>query len=188
MNTTAHLIVGAAGFGRKQKAILLAALFGSLVPDLSLYLLAGVSLFVLNLAPNYVFGELYYSDAWQFIFGIDNSMVIWGVLFAGAIFFKNPIIVVFSGAGLLHLLTDFLLHHDDGRKQFWPLTDWVFESPVSYWDKGHNALLVAPIIAAVCVLAAFILLRRHESWPLRVFWLSLMSVELMMLYGLHVHF
>ncbi len=89
MNTTAHLIVGAAGFGRKQRAILLAALLGSLVPDLSLYLLAGVSLFVLNLAPNYVFGELYYSDAWQFIFGIDNSMVIWGALFAGAIFLRT---------------------------------------------------------------------------------------------------
>jgi len=29
------------------------------------------------------------------------------------------------------------VHHDDGHRHFFPLSDWRFESPVSYWDPAH---------------------------------------------------
>jgi hypothetical protein len=44
---------------------------------------------------------------------------------------------VFSVSALMHIGIDFLLHHDDARRQFWPLSSWVFESPVSYWDPNY---------------------------------------------------
>ncbi|MEM7296588.1 MAG: cobalamin biosynthesis protein CobQ, partial [Pseudomonadota bacterium] len=80
MNTPAHLIFGLAAFGRPGEGKVIAgALVGALLPDLSLYVLAGVSLFVLGISPDRVFGELYFSDSWQLAFAIDNSLVLWGL-------------------------------------------------------------------------------------------------------------
>jgi len=45
MNTPAHLLIGAAVFGRPAPTrIVDAAFIGEMLPDLSLYLMAGVSL------------------------------------------------------------------------------------------------------------------------------------------------
>ncbi len=61
MNTPAHLLIGAAAFARPaQGRILWAALLGSLLPDLSLYLMAGTSLYVLGIPPSVVFNQLFF--------------------------------------------------------------------------------------------------------------------------------
>ena len=79
MNTPAHLLIGAALFNKENSLILIGGvLAGGLLPDLSLYLMAGYSLFFLNLSTDIVFGQLYFSDAWQLVFSIDNSFVICG--------------------------------------------------------------------------------------------------------------
>ncbi|NOC81857.1 cobalamin biosynthesis protein CobQ [Ruegeria sp. HKCCD6428] len=158
MNTPAHLLIGAAVFARPpQGPVLWAALLGALLPDLSLYVMAGVSLFVLGIPEQVVFGQLYFSPAWQTVFAIDNSFILWGLAFLLAVWRGWHVLAVGAAAGLLHLATDFLLHAGDGRPQFWPISDWVFQSPVSYWDSDHHALWVAPVSAFVC-LAAYVLL------------------------------
>ena len=80
MNTPAHLIFGLAAFGKREKAaVTAAALAGALIPDLSLYLLSGWHLLILGTSPDVVFGQLYFSDGWQSLFRIDNSMILWAV-------------------------------------------------------------------------------------------------------------
>ena len=64
---------------------------------------------------------------------------------------------------LLHLGLDLPLHHNDGRAHFQPFTDWVFESPLSYWDPAHYGWLVGPVEAAVCAALAWALWRRFRS-------------------------
>ncbi|WP_147106639.1 cobalamin biosynthesis protein CobQ [Tateyamaria sp. syn59] len=161
MNTPAHLLVGAAAFGKGgQQRILAAALAGALLPDVSLYVMAGVSLFVLGIPPATVFNELYFSAAWQTVFAIDNSFFVWGILCGIALWRKSEWAIALTGAALLHVATDFPLHHDDGRPHFWPFSLWVFESPISYWDREHGAAFVAPIEAAVASVAAVALWRR----------------------------
>ena len=79
MNTPAHLIFGTVLFGSPaRKALIVAALVGALIPDLSLYVLACWELQVKGTAPEVVFGQMYYSESWQSVFGIDNSFVLWG--------------------------------------------------------------------------------------------------------------
>ena len=164
MNTPAHLIFGMAAFAKRdQPKVTAAALAGALIPDLSLYLMAGVSLFVLQIDPNVVFGELYFSDAWQAVFRVDNSFVVWGVLLAIALWRRAVWGIALTGAALLHIGSDFPLHHDDGRAHFWPLTSWIFESPVSYWDLGHHARIVAPIEITLSLLFCLVLFRRLRS-------------------------
>ncbi len=155
MNTPAHLLIGAAAFGRHRKLVW-AAMAGAMLPDLSLYLMAGVSMNVLGIPPHVVFNELYYSDAWQTVFAIDNSFLVWGALLALAFYSGRGWAIALCAAALLHIALDFPLHHDDGRPHFWPLSNWVFESPVSYWDKGHGASMIGPVelgLAAISVVA-----------------------------------
>lgn len=162
MNTPAHLLIGAALMGRKgSTGIVCAAFAGALLPDLSLYLLAGSALFVFRIPPQIVFDELYFSQTWQTIFAIDNSFLLWGALFGVALWRGVPWAVALTGAALLHLCLDFPLHHDDGRAHFWPLSGWVFQSPLSYWDRDHGAMWLAPAEAFVATLAAVALWQRR---------------------------
>lgn len=166
MNTPAHLLIGAAVFGRGgDKKIFLAAMAGALLPDASLYVMGSVAIFVLHIPPNVVFDELYFSPAWQTVFAIDNSFVVWGALCVAALLARVPWAMALTRAALLHLLLDMPLHHDDGRPHFWPFTNWVFESPVSYWDRTNGANWVAPVEAVLSVVAATLLWRaRLGPW------------------------
>ncbi|WP_298972354.1 cobalamin biosynthesis protein CobQ [uncultured Roseobacter sp.] len=179
MNTPAHLLIGAALFGRNgQKSVVWAAFAGALLPDLSLYLLAGTALYVVGIPPYIVFNELYFSDTWQTIFAIDNSFVIWGLLFGIACWRRTPWAIALTGAALLHLCFDFPLHHDDGRAHFWPFTNWVFESPVSYWDRDHGAMWFAPLGAFCACVAAISMWRRRLGWAMTGIVAILLGAEL----------
>ena len=164
MNTPAHLIVGAAAFARPGAwKINLGALLGAIAPDLSLYFMAGTALFLMDVPPNIVFDEYYFSPAWQQVFAIDNSFVIWGLLCGAAVALRRPALIAFTGAALLHLALDFPLHHDDARRHFWPLTDWVFVSPVSYWDTAHHGNIVGPLEGLLYLVLLAVLWRRFRG-------------------------
>lgn len=168
MNTPTHLIFGLTAFGRPgQTAVVAGALFGALVPDLSLYLMAGTHLLLLGTPPEVVFGELYFSDAWQRIFRIDNSFVIWGLALFLSVATQTRWAIALCGAALLHLLFDFPLHHDDGRAHFWPISNWVFVSPVSYWDRNHYGHIVGPVEVAAALMCCAVLWRRFKGWAMR---------------------
>ena len=36
-----------------------------------------------------------------------------------------------------HTIADFLTHVDDTRPLFWPISNWEWSSPVSYYDSAH---------------------------------------------------
>ncbi|EAR49605.1 cobyric acid synthase [Oceanicola granulosus HTCC2516] len=167
MNTPAHIIFGAAAFARPGRPwVSAAAVLGGLLPDLSLYLLAGWHLLWLATPPEVVFGELYFSDGWTRLFRIDNSIVLWSIGLALGLWRRNAVVVALAGAALLHLALDLPLHHDDGRPHFWPLTDWVFVSPLSYWDPRHHGGHVGPVETLASLALCVVLWRRFAGlWP-----------------------
>jgi len=178
MNTPAHLILGLAAFSKRGNvSVTAAAGLGALLPDLSLYVMAGVSLTLLQIPPQVVFGELYFSDAWQRVFAIDNSAVLWGLLLGLALWRKSGWAVALCGAALLHIALDFPLHHDDGRPHFWPLSGWVFESPISYWDSAHHARIIAPLEGLLVLVCAGVLAMRHTAWWARLGNFALVALE-----------
>ena len=78
MNTPAHLLMGAAAFAKADKRwSLFAAFGGALAPDLSLYLLAGLHLGILGTSAQVVFDDIYFSEAWQSVIAIANSIIVW---------------------------------------------------------------------------------------------------------------
>ena len=54
-------------------------------------------------------------------------------------------------AALLHLAFDLPLHHSDARPHFWPLSDWVFRPPLSYWNPARHGDLVGAVEIGACV-------------------------------------
>jgi len=180
MNTPVHLLLGAAALAKGgDRKLIWAALVGALLPDLSLYLLAGTALYVLNIPAQIVFDQLYFSELWQTVFAVDNSFLVWGILLGFAIWQRIDWAIVLTGAALLHLTLDFPLHHDDGRPHFWPITSWVFESPVSYWDRNRGAEWIAPLGAAAAAICALILWKRKPGLVLSGLILGLLLAELM---------
>lgn len=180
MNTPAHLIFGAAAFGKPGNArITIAAVLGSLAPDISLYVMVSWSIFVAGVDPNVVFGEYYYSSTWQQVFAVDNSFVLWGLGLGLAMGARRPEFIAFAGAGLLHLAFDFPLHNHDARMHFWPLTDWVFVSPLSYWDSRFHAGIVSPIELGLALTLAGVLFYRFRRFSSRALIVVVATMELL---------
>ena len=155
MNTPAHLIFGVTAFGNPLRWPVTAAAFaGAILPDLSLYLLAGWELRINGTPPEVVFGQMYYSESWQAIFRIDNSFVLWGMGLVLALMLQSRVLLALCGAALLHIALDFPLHNDDARAHFWPVSNWKFISPVSYWDPKYYGHIVGPLEVLLVIAAA----------------------------------
>lgn len=183
MNTPAHVIFAAAAFARPHdRRRTIAAVAGGLAPDVSLYIMVAVALYLLRLDAGYVFGTLYFSDAWQQVFRIDNSFLVWGAVFGLAWWWGARNGIIFSASGLMHLALDLPLHHDDARPHFWPLTDWVFQSPISYWDRAYHAGVVGPIEMGLSALLCGVLMWRFPSVRSRLVIAGLAGLELFPLF------
>lgn len=57
-----------------------------------------------------------------------------------------------------HVLTDFLTHGKDARPILWPLSDWKFESPVSYRENERHGTLFTIVEHAAMLATAILLL------------------------------
>ena len=168
LNTPAHLIVGVAAFGRPGSvAVNAGAVAGSLLPDLSLYAMAVYALYIQNIPASTVFGELYFSSEWQSVFVVDNSIFLWLLVLGIGRISRTAWSIAAGAAGVIHIATDFLLHHDDGRPHFWPFSKWIFESPISYWDSNHYGGIVGPLEGIMCLLLCILLWRRFRTWLAR---------------------
>ncbi|MEM9342202.1 MAG: cobalamin biosynthesis protein CobQ [Pseudomonadota bacterium] len=134
---------------------------------MSLYVMAGWHLVVLGTPGRVVFDVLYHSDLWQQIFAIDNSFILWGLALGFALWRRIPWLIALTGAALLHLALDFPLHNHDARMHFWPLTDWKFISPISYWQPSRGGRTVEMVeMTLVAVLTVWLLIR-YKSWQWR---------------------
>ena len=124
-----------------------------------------------------MFNELYFSDSWQRIFAIDNSIPLWLAVLALSLWRGWPVGIALAGGALAHIAFDLPLHHNDGRAHFWPFSSWIFESPVSYWDSAHHARWVAPLGVALSLTCAVVIWRRHPGWVLRAAAVVLVALE-----------
>ena len=64
---------------------------------------------------------------------------------------------------ILHALEDLPVHHDDAHRHFLPLSDFRFESPVSYWDPNHYEGIVGALEIGLVLIASIYVLRRARS-------------------------
>ena len=168
MNTQTHLLLAAAVLGRRvgpraQTAILA----GALAPDLSIFALAGFAVLT-GMSGEAVWEGAYWSEPWQTLSAISNSFPLWGAALALSLSLRRRLPALFCAAALLHLAFDLPLHADDAHRHFWPLTDWRFHSPVSYWDPAHFGRIASVAEAIGGLSLVWILWRRHRARWVRI--------------------
>lgn len=177
MMSQTHILVASALFARPDKPLRNAAvLLGAFLPDAAIYSLFAWSK-LRGIPENRVWDELYWQEPWQSYTAAGNSLFVYLVLLLiGIVALRNAaathrigLFVTFLAlAALTHLAGDFPVHVDDAHQHLWPLSDWKFISPVSYWDPDHHGrwfmLFEFVMSAFLCV----VLFRRFHSWWVRV--------------------
>ncbi|MDZ7627592.1 MAG: hypothetical protein U5J99_04180 [Parvularculaceae bacterium] len=167
MQTPTHVLIAAAAFARPGAATInAAALAGGFVPDAFLFAVWGWSKLA-GVSETDLWSRVYWSDGVQFGQAVSNSFPLFAGLLVAALVLQKRAAAVFAGAGLLHLVCDFLLHAKDAHQHFWPLSTWRFESPVSYWDPAHYGAYVSLIEAAVGITLIVVLFRRFKRASIR---------------------
>ncbi len=76
-----------------------------------------------------------------------------------------PSVMYFFYSVLGHALCDFPLHAEDAHRHLFPLSNYRFISPWSYWDPRHHGRVVALIEAVVAVTCSgFIYFSMSPRW------------------------
>ncbi|WP_419906073.1 hypothetical protein [Hoeflea sp.] len=170
MNTQTHVLLAAAILAKPGKpARNMAVIAGALVPDLAIYTLFVWSK-IASIPERRVWSELYYNPPWPEAVTVGNSAPVYLlVLIVGLVLYRwlrpAALLIVFALAALIHLAADLPVHVNDAHAHFWPLSDWRFRSPVSYWNPQHYGDVFAFAEAGLGIVLSIILWRRfHALW------------------------
>ena len=184
MMTQTHSLVAVALLAGPERSSRqnLAVLIGSLIPDTAIFGLFFWSKFN-GIPESDVWQRIYFSEPMLTLTAIGNSLPLYAsVLFFTmfiAVFrgkpsthenqqFVLPALALFSLAAITHLIGDFPVHASDAHAHFWPVSDWRFESPISYWDRSHHGRLFSLFEAAVGVILGAIVFQRFKQTLIRV--------------------
>lgn len=165
MNTPTHLLVSASLFARPDARWRNGAtLLGALVPDVAIYVLWGGAR-AAGYSEAAVWSVLYPGALWQTIVTIGNSAPLYATMGVVGAMLRRPLVGLFALAALSHLALDLPFHAADAHAHFWPLTDWRFQSPLSYWNPNHHGDIVRLVEIALALGLVAVLWRRFHSRP-----------------------
>lgn len=143
------------------------------MPDLAIFWLLGWSK-IAGIPEMKVWREIYWQEPWHTRVAMGNSIPLYVFLFAlGWILIRNVpkreafggFLTIFALGALLHLAGDLPVHVQDAHAHFWPISDWRFVSPVSYWNPAHYGD-VFQIFEAILALGLIVILaaRFKDLW------------------------
>ena len=125
-----------------------------------------------------IWDEAYYWPFWQDIFDFWNSipLALLGVGLGLWLRKRRPqlgtLLAVCCASIILHCLVDLPTHAEDAHRHFWPLSNYRFESPISYWDPekgGQFFALFELALALVLSVYVFRWLRSRLTQSLLIF-------------------
>jgi len=172
MITPSHLIyswaVAKASKSEPDRPRTLAFLVGALIPDTPVYLFFFINGLILGYGHEKLWDDMYFNSGWSIAFTVSHSLLFWPLLLAVGVYCKKKIIQYISMSALLHITVDFLVHTDDAYKHFWPLTDWRFISPVSYWNRAEYGQYIGVLDSVIVLGLLAYLATRYHTLPWRI--------------------
>lgn len=182
VNTPAHIILSAVVLGRGRfYKHWIAITGGALLPDVPMF---GFYLFerlVVGHPERLIWSQLYFDPDWQRFFDLFNSLPLIAFGLAFAAYRRSGPAIAFFLSMTLHVAGDLPVHREDAHGHFYPLSDWRFESPVSYWDPEYHGLLFGGLELLGVIVGSWLLIRRGRPWR-RV------GVATLFVYGLFIAF
>ncbi|MEP0332702.1 MAG: hypothetical protein ABJM26_17825 [Anderseniella sp.] len=169
MNTQTHLLLASALLTRRgEKARNVAIVVGALLPDVPVFALFGIAS-AMGYTSQDVFGDFYFREEMRNLMGAFNSFFVAALIAATGWLGREKWwgwpMVFFAAAMTVHAASDLPVHVDDGHRHFWPFSSFVFNSPLSYWDRSHHGGVVSAIEAVLGIVCAIVLWRRFPvTW------------------------
>ena len=153
---------------RDNRKITIFIVVGAVLSDVGMFVFYLWQL-ALGTTESIIWSVEYYRPVWQAIFDLLHSIPL--ALLGMLISWKSgrPWLLVFFASILLHALGDLPLHHDDAHRHFFPLFDWRFFSPVSYWNSAYYGNW-ASLVECFAVISAGIYL--YLKQPRLKFWIA----------------
>jgi len=106
--------------------------------------------------------ELYFEAPMQNLIAYFNSIPIYAAL---ALSGYGALLLFFALAALIHMATDLPVHSHDAYRHFWPISDWRFYSPISYYESDHHAGWVMVVELAIWIISSLVLWKRFpQRW------------------------
>jgi hypothetical protein len=140
---------------------------GALFPDIWVWVYYIWHHLIQGVPDSGLWGDLYFKSRWNGLFCLVHSFWLLPLCILLAAGIKNRLAVAFFASALFHAACDFLVHHDDSYRHFYPFSDWRFESPVSYWDPSHHGMAMSVATSAVSILCLFYLQKQTAQRWLR---------------------
>lgn len=182
MNSPTHVLLAMAALSKRgERRRNLAVFTGALIPDVVIYLWAPYQMFIKGEPSARIWDVLYFAPPMQSAIALFNSIPIYlalaalGLLKRGTAWGK--LVLFFALAALIHMATDLPVHGHDAYRHFWPLSDFRFYSPISYWEVDHHAGWVS-VVEAVMGLGAIVVL----WWRFPKLWLRVTLAVLALFY------
>jgi hypothetical protein len=138
MNTPAHIVVNLLCIGRRDTAsVLIPVAIGAILPDAPMFVFYFVEKIIRSTPESVIWRQAYYYPHWQNFIDLFNSLPLMLAGLLAASWAKSLVGKLLFSSMMLHVAGDLPLHHDDGHRHFFPVSNWRFESPISYWDANY---------------------------------------------------
>ncbi|NOZ31734.1 MAG: hypothetical protein GXP01_01380 [Alphaproteobacteria bacterium] len=181
MMTSTHILIGAVVTTRpgQTRLQIAAGWFGGLFPDISMFVMVAVSRLP-GVGPVNLWVKpdgWYWNEPWRtFDISINSipafivilGLAVWLWRRGGRMAGYGFALFAFSVSALLHMTVDFLTHASDARPNFWPLSSWIFNSPVSYYEDAYFGAIMRPLDLILGLGLAVFLIWRFRSLIIRV--------------------
>lgn len=170
MNTPAHIALNLVLLGRRERLDeTLVIAVGSALPDLTMLTFYFWEKVIRHVPEPLIWSREYHDTAWQAIFDGIHSVPLLLIALVVSFYLGGRRPLLLFAAMILHSLEDLPLHHADAHRHLFPLSEWRFHSPVSYWDPSHYGHITAPLEGLLFGLCCLLLARRATSSHARLF-------------------
>ncbi len=179
MNTPTHLIVSYAllegqAATKKEKW---STIIGAFIPDAVIYFLFFYAL-VVGIPQRELWGSVYFQPGWQLAIDVFNSFPIFLAIAVVGYLIKRRWVILFAISACIHFVLDFFTHADDAHRHFLPISDFKFESPVSYWDPNYLGTLGSAIEIIILLVAVWWLWGRVQKKWSKILLLGYLAVAI----------
>ncbi len=145
MDTTAHIVCNLLVQSRPSyPRIFIWTIVGAILPDLPIFVFYAWESGIVGSSESEIWSTRYFLPGWQNFIDLFNSIPLVILALAASIYFRLQWGVVVTVGMLLHIAFDIPLHHDDAHRHFFPISNWRFFSPFSYWDSRFYGDILRP--------------------------------------------
>ncbi|MEM9568834.1 MAG: hypothetical protein AAF974_11065 [Cyanobacteria bacterium P01_E01_bin.34] len=164
MNTPSHVIYNMAMWGTERQRHRFPVFLGAIAPDVPIFAFYAIAKFA-GYSDSDIWRDLYFQSWVQDLLAPFHAIPLIGLGVVIAWRRQAGTWLAFFISAMLHVLFDFPVHNSDAHRHFFPLSNYRFISPISYWDPDHYGRIIAPLeLLSVLVLTLFLYRSVRSRW------------------------